>query len=375
MGKQNQQVMHVLRGNAFAVDRGISQMLQRSGTDYRICIADVNEIGEQATIAFNREWVDKVPTDRFCGVLEMSAVVKRAHGRWQSMLKVVWIEYAFRSLRKLLVGPRVIVFHGTTPHPIMLLVLRMFGKRLVYVHWGRKMVYTKSDLICCPFLNMYNRILVLMSPELRYFKFISAKRLVVMPYPDDFPYFSKDDIARGADDQCILVGNSAWYINGYKNLLAKFSRDDWKRITFMLPYGNEGNANKVQEFVDAGKAALGQRFDPWTEILPPAEYVAKIRKYEYYCCVEELQTGLGIIYNSILSGKTLILAGDNYQWLSDLGIKVFDFKSVSDFSVSNLRRLKLSDEQKIRNAMLLINRFRNEFGIEKWCTIIRGVDA
>jgi len=276
-------IVHVLRSNAFVIDRSISKLLSTNFPDTTVYIADDGGEGAQFHRAYNNEWISKLPSTQFGGVLVRSKLFSMRSGYVGSLISLCCCEFTIKSILKLIFGPRHIVFHGYVLHPVAIVILKLFFKKLYYIHWGgtgKVPIYkTKLCWVWRHAFCLYDKIILLMSPERKYFDFVKPKKIIVKPYPSPSIanaeiLFEKENLC--ANDRAILIGNSAWYLDSYREFLGKCALDGWEIMTFMLAYGNEGNP-EVESFISENNKRFGALFDAWVHILPVDKYLQKIR--------------------------------------------------------------------------------------------------
>lgn len=270
---------------------------------------------------------------------------------------------------RLIFGSRRILIHGYTLSLITLLVLRIVGKKVCLIHWGGRPNFGRR----LGWMNrlayrLYNRVYVLMSPETRYFSRITRDKVVVLPYSG--PALPIDTCVRTYNAE-VIWGNSCWSLNDYHELMA---RTDWgglRSIVCMLNYGMEDRQDAVDSFVLEAQKKYGSIFYAWRETLPLDEYRNVMEGPAFYICASKTQTGLGAISLAIRQGKTLILRGDNYQWMDYLGIKTYNLDDLDELSEQTLRRIFLTPEQQLHNKTTWARHFQDIFSAQHWISQIR----
>ena len=133
-------------------------------------------------------------------------------------------------------------------------------------------------------------------------------------------------------DNKILVGNSKWYIDSYIEIARILSRYRDLDITFLCAYGyDEKYENKKQEIRELLK---NNTVTFWEDKVSKEVYMMRLKSFSVYVCSVMRQTGLGACNASILSGSKLYLAGINLEHYRELGINVFNYKELANYTKS-----------------------------------------
>ena len=369
-------ILHILRGNALMVDRSLSGRLSRyEGVRPSFMLYDIEDVGASENLSFNEEWIDKLPRGMFKGVLRRSHPLANKSGYFCALCRLFCIEFRMVDFLKILFGPRNLVFHSVYLKPASIILLKFFFKNVTIIHWGgaRTEPCTRQERINEYCLSFVDRILVLMSPELKYFSYLKRvrDRVQVLSYYDErfFNRMIDDDELSDSDSRCLLVGNSGWSLTEYESFLSNFNWDGWEKVVCMLSYGPTEHRDR---FVSKWSLLQPEKFVPWLENLPYVEYKRRMSEVQYYVCPKATQTGLGAIYHSVLQKKTLFLTGDNYEWLNDLGMRTIRIEDVNDFSYENVRRLRNTEAESLRNVKLLKDMFLSRYTAEVWYRTILG---
>lgn len=128
----------------------------------------------------------------------------------------------------------------------------------------------------------------------------------------------------------ILVGNSKWYVDSYMEIAHILSRYRDLDITFLCAYGfDEKYEKKKQEISELLK---NNKVTFWEDKVSKEEYMIRLKSFSVYVCSVMRQTGLGACNASILSGSKLYLAGINLEHYHELGIKVFSYKELANYT-------------------------------------------
>ena len=133
-------------------------------------------------------------------------------------------------------------------------------------------------------------------------------------------------------DNKILVGNSKWYIDSYIEIARILSRYSDLDITFLCAYGyDEKYEDKKQEIRELLK---NNTVTFWEDKVSKEVYMMRLKSFSVYVCSVMRQTGLGACNASILSGSKLYLAGINLEHYRELGINVFNYKELANYTKS-----------------------------------------
>ena len=287
-------------------------------------------------------------------------------------------EFSFCTFLKLLFGPKHVIVHGRTNslyNLTTLLLLKLFQKNIYLIHWGNK------PSIGGRFLGYLDRfaytrfshVFVLMTPEIEYFKPFMGNKVSCLPYNLGEKTPSTFIISPKQNSRKLLLGNSAHFRETYQEILERLTPTDWEKVTCMLNYGDETTPNKTDTFVKKYQALFGDAFYAWRTTLPLDEYLQVLEESAFYICIAKMQTGLGAIANSIRQGKTLILRGDNYQWIKSLGAKVYNYDELNDLSFETLKRLQLTKEEALQNYNNYHTNFITKYTRDFWQSEITRV--
>lgn len=216
--------------------------------------------------------------------------------------------------------------------------------------------------------RLYNRIYVLMSPEVRYFSEFGEDKVCVLPYSGPAPEI---DMSPRLYCPEMIWGNSCWSLSDYRGLLERVDGVGVRRIVCMLNYGMEDAQANVDDFVAEAQAKYGEAFYAWRTTLPLEEYREVMKNPAFYVCASKTQTGLGAISLSIRQGKTLLLRGDNYQWISSLGIKAYDLDNLDDLSEATLRKLFLTEAEQRQNKETWLRCYQSVYNEQRWIEQIK----
>lgn len=320
----------------------------------------------------NADFIEAVGPGKYLGYLKASWWVRCSwcRGYVRYLFEVFWPEFALASILKLLKGPRNIVVHGDALHFPMMLLLALFRKKVVYINWGcPPHIGRLKGWVDKLSLRMNCWIFVLMSPEIRYFKPFMGERVSTLPYSNGLNNIDLVDVVVNRKCQStrkLILGNSTILRDVYGEILDRLNPDDWEQITCMLNYGREDEEMKTDAFVAKYEAKFGKKFFAWRKTLPYEEYKKVMGESAIYICPTATQMGLGAVFTSILQGKTILLRGDNYNWLRDLGVGVCNLDSITDFSYEGLRKIVLNDVDARNNLDAFKCNFRNRYTVSFW---------
>lgn len=291
-----------------------------------------------------------------------------------ALFKRLLPDLALLSFLKLLFGPRIIILHGRLAvefNLLSLLFLRLFRKRIYVIHWAGKpcggRFFGPFDRLT---YRLFSHIFVLMSPELRYFKPLVGERVSCLPYFSTKLESLEIHASTMGDTRKLLLGNSANCRESYCEILERLNPKDWDKITCMLNYGAENTKTLTDAFVRHYQVQFGDTFHAWQTTLPLNEYKKVLTESRFYICASKIQTGLGAISTAIRQGKTLILRGDNFKWIHSLGVKVYDYDTINDFSFEALEKLLLSKEEAEHSLHNYNKNFILTYTPQHWATTI-----
>lgn len=294
----------------------------------------------------------------------------------RNLCSVILPELSFVGIWRLICGPRRIVFHGYIMNFWVLLLLRLVGKKMVLIHWGGtpRTGRFRGRLSRFEF-RMLDHVFVLMTPEIRYFSNYLGKRVSVLPYASLFCAewrFAEADYERAHGQRRLILGNSTWHYEMYGEILDKLVPGEWDCVTCMLNYGREGELDKVEAFLGRYREKFGDRLFEWREVLPYDEYCKVIGGAPIYIAPNETQCGLGAIGTGIRQGKTLLLRGDNLQWIRELGVTAYDIDEIKDWSYEGLRALIPSLEMAQTSFKNYKAAYCERFSADEWARQIQN---
>ena len=135
----------------------------------------------------------------------------------------------------------------------------------------------------------------------------------------------------------VLLGNSGDPSNRHAEVLRSLARfrGDGLRILAPLAYGDPAHVASV---IALGRELFGDQFMPLTEFLPPEQYARHIREVDAAIFNHAFQQGLGNVVALLLLGKKVYVRRETttYGYFEDLGVRVFDTRSIASLSLAEL---------------------------------------
>lgn len=380
-------VLHVLPCNGNNVNKNLARKLCVAFPDSLFALRLLDSRDISATrIADNQEWIEYVGEERFVGVLRVSTFLdkschyfgSRIASRICAVRRLLLPELTIGSLLKIVLGPRNILVHRNPFSFPTMVVLKLFFKKVVLIHWGGSphVYINQSGLLTSAFdvlaFRVQYHVFVLMTPEVDAFKKIGVQRVSVLPYPSSpqqgvlnivEDYWAKSCPRR------ILLGNNTLRRDLYPEILDKLHGEDWDEIVCMLNYGNEDDEARTEVFIEKYKKRFGEKFKAWRTVLPMDEYRKYVARFPFYICPAPRQSGLAAAYSSVFQGKVLFLRGDNLKWLNEVtnnGANIVDLDTVKDFSFKSFCAYLSTRECAIKSARALRDAFKERYTIQHW---------
>ena len=167
------------------------------------------------------------------------------------------------------------------------------------------------------------------------------------------------------DAKNILVGHSADRTNNHAEVferLRPYANQDIQ-IFCPLSYGPRKHANEIAKL---GKEMFGDRFIPIADFLPSEKYLELLGQIDIAVFAHKRQQAMGNTISLLGLGKKLFLSSDTTQWqfLSDLGVKVFDLR--------HLDLLKLDANDRVNNQHIIKTCLSHEILVLQWRYIFKG---
>lgn len=339
-------VAHLFWDTAPHLERSFAKLIASCWPNSKIYLADNFWLKQNDGLRLkeNADWINSLPTGMLGGVLTGNWWRKLGkHRRMRILLlNVLRPMFDFSSILQILRGPKYWVIHGGLPQflPTMLM-FRILGKRVVAIHWGGKYgCWRRLRFLGSWAHRLFKKIFVLMEPELESFRpVVGAEKLAVLTYASLLSVEQiRSRVVQYEDvlPRCLILGNSAWRIEDYPEILDAIQPGDWDKIICMLNYGDEERKEHTDQFVRKYREKFGGAFYAWRETLPYSEYLKLMGGAPFYICAASNQTGMGAIHNALRQGKAVFIRGDNLKWFQSLGFVVYNLDSVKPWSYSNL---------------------------------------
>ena len=363
-------ILHVFPANGDNVNRNLWKTMVAAFPQSKFVLRVESELRSTSELyQKNEDWIAELPSNSFCGILSPlelpSFIPSWFRLRIKQKLSRFSFEFTIRSLLLLALGPKCILVHRSPFSFSTMMILRLLGKKIIYIHWGGlpygRMVGFRNrwrHKLC-------NKIFVLMHPEERYFAPVVGNKVSSLSYPSRCNVAEVSEVNYSSFSAAsILVGNNTYRRDLYPEVLDKLIPSEWECITCMLNYGLEGQEDKTRAFIERYRNMFGNRFNAWRDLLPLHEYYKYMAKFAVYICPEHTQSGLFAIYVGVMQGKAVLLRGDNYRFMRDIGIEVVDLDTVSDFSREELLKYIPTKAVVSRNRDVLMQRARS--GLDIW---------
>jgi len=170
----------------------------------------------------------------------------------------------------------------------------------------------------------------------------------------------------------VLLGNSASPTNNHLEALSLLRErlPPGGRLVAPLSYG-KAPRGYAQAVVEAGRDALGVRFEPLTEWLPIAAYNARIASCGWVIMNHRRQQAVGNICAALYRGATVYMRRDNplYGFFTDLGVALLAIEALE--ADRGVPLLPLTAEQQQRNRGAIEARY----GRAKVVAAIRALEG
>ena len=163
----------------------------------------------------------------------------------------------------------------------------------------------------------------------------------------------------------IQIGNSADPSNNHLEVLTYLQKykDENIKVIVPLSYGDKEYANEV---IQKGKNLFGEKFVPIVEYMSFDNYMKLLSSIDIAIFHHNRQQAMGNITTLIGLGKKVYVSKDVITWnyLSDIGIKIFDIK--------NFNLLLLDNKIQEKNMKLTKDYFSKQNLISQWHTILES---
>jgi len=196
---------------------------------------------------------------------------------------------------------------------------------------------------------------------------------IQIPFSYKFAYRNVND-----KKDMVIIGNSRSIYNNHIDVIELIEKSYYNnQLSFLIPfsYGMENYyTNEIKRLVNIThkNIVLLENFMPYESYF---DLVGGAKAAVFNCY---RQMAMGNIFEFLNSGIKIYLSNHNiiYQWLKDLGLKIFTIEEfVSDLESDNL---ELSSEDKKRN-ILILNNFSSHFTEEQFVfditSIVKSKDA
>jgi len=172
------------------------------------------------------------------------------------------------------------------------------------------------------------------------------------------PSFTVEDIFSAGTEAMvgpdILLGNSASPTNNHLEALSllRGRLPPGGRLMAPLSYG-KAPRGYAQAVVEAGRAALGARFDPITGWLPIKAYNMRIARCGVVFMNHRRQQAVGNICAALYRGATVYMRRDNplYGFFTDLGVALLAIEVLEADPAAPLSSLTTAQTQRNREAI------------------------
>lgn len=185
---------------------------------------------------------------------------------------------------------------------------------------------------------------------------------------NDLFSFNKENLkAEYKSEVSVFIGNNSSAISTYVQLLKSLKRFNKNiKITAMLNYDLVKNQT-YKELLEVGSNIYGINFKTDEKLYDLKDFPSYINKCDIYVCSVEEQTGLGAIYAALKLGKKIFLNGNNFNFITSLGCKVFHVDELHAMDVKKFLAPMLLEEQYL-NFDVIMSALSDDKLIEKWNT-------
>lgn len=175
------------------------------------------------------------------------------------------------------------------------------------------------------------------------------------------------------DNISVFIGNNSSAISTYLSLLHTLQIfREGILITAMLNYDLVKN-DTYFNLLKAGSNIYGSNFNTDEKLYPLKDFPSYIDKCDIYICSVEEQTGLGAIYAALKLGKKIFLNGNNFDYITSLGCKVYHVNELQSLDIDSFKApLKL--EEQSNNFKIIMNVLSDDKLIEKWNSFYKQYD-
>lgn len=255
----------------------------------------------------------------------------------------------------------LIILHGDNYNWKIALIKQNY-KNIHWVCWGSGSSISKNlkSIISYPikffiYRKLKGIIVLSYQDQINLKKYFNLKNTELISYITALETSNNFDISSLKINQNlstkIYVGNNSSCIDTYLPMIKKLvTYKNNISINCMLNYNL--NEDKIYyNLVEFGKFNFNENFNIDKMLLSIDQYANYMNKCDNYICASEKQTGLGAIYTCLRLGKKIYLNGNNYNFLTKIGCKIFHIDEIS--SESFLDDLPL--ETKMHNFITISN--------------------
>lgn len=229
------------------------------------------------------------------------------------------------------------------------------------IYWVKRFIYSRL-----------NSVVVLMSPNKNdLIKNFSINNVFVIPYlskTSDVYSFPENDIyvrKNSSNKLQVYLGNNATCISFYIDFVEKMCKCKGNiEIQCMLHYSLNKENLEYKNLIFSGEKLWENDFCVNTKFYSLRDYVDYMNLCDVYVCGVSRQTGLGAIYTCLRLGKKIYLSGNNYEYISSLGCKIFNCNEL--FKDPYHINIPLSKEDKLHNYRIIMNLLDKNILKSKW---------
>lgn len=195
-------------------------------------------------------------------------------------------------------------------------------------------------------------------------KFIPKANVVYTPYMTEEKRQLVDKTPREDNKVVVMVSHSGWPHNFHLHsfdLLKKFAGHI--KVVCPLCYGD---AAYIQSVVEEGTKLFGCDFSYFTELKTPEEYQEFLRTTDIYVTSAEIQTGLGAISLSMVSGSKVFAKGNVYTSLTEDHFHIFNTETIANLDYDDFVRPLTRDQAQENIEIFNTLHFDGSEIIEAW---------
>lgn len=264
----------------------------------------------------------------------------------------------------------LIFLHGDSYKRMFFFLVRLY-KNIHWVCWGSGTKVNKSiksivsyfvKLVLYRLLKGCICLSIKDLEDLKHYFFI--KNSVLMNYPIDINFQPQKIEYSTREKDVIYFGNNPACLIANIKLLPKIPNSYEYNILFMLNYCLDGYTKQLEKLKQISKDCYENSIIIYTNFLNLNDYYDFMDQCTVYICNETTQSGLGAIFTCIKLGKKLYLNGNNYDYITSLGIHV---NHVNELHSSSKDVLKQYDYKTKQSNLDILNEHLNfETLLIKW---------